>query len=210
MPDKFIQSLVADFKPVGQLDNRQPWFAMAVLCCVAIAVVAATMGLRADLLAGLPADVVLLRGGVVLMLGVASLIAVVAYARPNVGRHSDGWIWALAAAALFPGIALLSAVEGRFPKDVLTAPSGLVCLGVSVSIAIFMAAALTLWVRRGATVRVSLQSWLIGLSAGSFATFCYSLHCTSTTVIYAGFWYTGAITMSAGIGRMVLPRVLKW
>ncbi len=210
MPDSFIQSLVADLKPVRRLNNRDPWLVMGLLCLAAIGAVSATIGLRADLIAGHPADIVLLRSGVMLALGAASLAAVIAYARPGVGQHADGWVWAAVVAALFPAIAMLSAIEGQFPKWILTAPSGALCLGISLTIALVLGAALTSWVRRGASTRPVLQGWLIGLSSGAFGTFSYSLHCASTTVTYAGFWYTGAIVLSAGIGRLALPGLLRW
>ena len=210
MPDSFILSLVADLKPVRRLNNRDPWLVMSALCLAAIAAVAATIGLRADLIAGHPSDIVLLRSGVMLALGAASLAAVIAYARPGVGQQADGWIWAAGVAALFPAIAMLSAIEGQFPQWILTAPSGALCMGISLSIALVMGSALTVWVRRGASTRPMLQGWLIGLSSGAFATFSYSLHCESTTVTYAGFWYTGAILVSAGIGRLALPGLLRW
>ncbi len=210
MADNFIRSLVADHRPVRRLDNRVPWLVIGALALAAITFVQLTIGLRTDLLAGHPADIVLFRGGVMLVLGIAALVAVIAYSRPSVGRHSDGWIWALAVAALFPGIALVTAIEGKFPQWLLTAPSGLACLGFSVTIAVVMGAALATWVGRGASTRPVLQGWLIGLSSGAFATFSYSLHCPSTTITYAGVWYTGAIVLSAALGRLALPRFLRW
>jgi len=208
--NSFIQSLVADHKAVRRLNKRDPLILMGALFLGAIAIVAATLGLRDDVVDGHPAEIVLLRGGVLLALGLSSLIAVIAFSRPSVGRHSDGWIWALGVAALFPAITLLAAVTGQFPAWVLTAPSGPVCLIVSLALAIVMGAALTFWARRGAPTRPVLQAWLIGLSSGAFATFSYSLHCDSSTISYAGIWYTGAIVLASCSGRLLLPRLLRW
>ena len=71
-------------------------------------------------------------------------------------------------------------------------------------------AALTGWLRRGAPVALARTGWLVGLAAGAFGTFAYSLHCPSLTVEYIGVWYTAAVGLCALIGRLVVPGLVRW
>ncbi len=45
---------------------------------------------------------------------------------------------------------------------------------------------------------------------GSFGAFAYGLHCPSITVFYVGLWYTGAILLCALVGRLIVPRLIRW
>ena len=94
-----IETLVADLQPVRPVSPRGGVLIALVAAAVVIAVVAATLGLRPDVVAGDPHPVVMMREGMLLLLGFASLAAVVASARPGVGQSSTGWRWALAVSA---------------------------------------------------------------------------------------------------------------
>ena len=146
-----LEALIADLTPVRRV---APHDAVAlVLAATGFAVMAVAMqfGLRADILAGSPDPLVVMRSGMLLILGGAALAAVVAAARPGVGQSSDGWRWALAAAALFPATGLALAVtRGALPMAELTAQSGLWCLGISGVSALMIGGVLTAWLRRGA------------------------------------------------------------
>ena len=52
--------------------------------------------------------------------------------------------------------------------------------------------------------------WLVGLASGSFGAFAYGLHCVSITVFYVGLWYTGAVALCALLGRLIVPRLIRW
>ena len=152
-----------------------------------------------------------MREGMLLILGFASLAAVVASARPGVGQGSSGWRWALAAASLFPLSSLFLLLDGgSVPEYRLNSADGRQCLIVSLSGALLIGAALTLWLRRGAPTALDKVGWLVGLTAGSFATFAYGLHCAHVTIAYVGLWYTGAVALSAVIGRLIVPRLIRW
>jgi hypothetical protein len=49
-----------------------------------------------------------------------------------------------------------------------TPPSAVWCVGISVSSALAICTALTIWLRRGAPVSIDRSSWLVGIAAGSF------------------------------------------
>lgn len=206
-----IDTLVADLQPVRPVEPRGGALLAIAAAAVAAAVVIAWQGLRPDIVAGNPHPMVMMREGMLLVLGFASLAAVVASARPGVGQSSGGWRWALAAASLFPLTSIvLSFASGSFPAEDLYSVNGPWCLGISLGAGLLVGAVLTLWLRRGAPTALNRIGWLVGLTAGSFGTFAYGLHCVSITVYFVGFWYAGAIGLSALIGRLVVPRLIRW
>ena len=206
-----IDALVEDLQPVRRLRPGEAVFGVVAATVCAVLAVTIIFGLRADILAGTPDPLVVLRGGMLLVLGSASLAAIVAAARPQVGQSQNGWRWALAAASLFPATSIvLAVIARRYPAEVLQADSGPWCLAISVSSALAIGGALTLWLRRGAVARLNLAGSLVGLTAGSFGTFAYSLHCPSETVHYIGLWYTLAIGACVGLGRLIVPRLIRW
>lgn len=206
-----IEALVADLQPVRPVKPNGGILLVMAAAGVVVAIVVAMLGVRPDVVAGQPHPMVMMREGMMLVLGFASLVAVVASARPGVGQVSSGWRWALAAASLFPLTSLvLSFVEGGFPPRVLFSVDGPLCLAFSVGGGLMIGGALTLWLRQGAPTAINRIGWLVGLTSGSFSAFAYGLHCESITVFYVGLWYTGAIALCALIGRLVVPPLIRW
>lgn len=206
-----IDSLVADLTPVTPVRPRGALALVGVTLAVAIMWIAMHFGIRPDVLAGSPHPIVMIRGGILLLLGVASLAGVITSARPGVGQASHGWRWALAAAALFPATSLVLALLGDgFPTEVLHSPTGPWCLKISFACGLLIGSALTAWLRRGAPTALNRTGWLVGLAAGSFGAFAYGLHCPSITVYYVGLWYSGAVALCALAGRLIVPPLIRW
>jgi hypothetical protein len=206
-----IDGLVEQLSPVRRLRPAAPWAMVLGMTALAITLIAMRFGLRRDVMSGHPEGLVLLRGGVLILLGSSALAALVAAARPGVGQTSHGWRWALGAALLYPlATVILSLANGAIPHAELAADSGPWCLFLGGGSGLAIGGALTLWLRQGAPVALNRAGWLVGLAAGAFGTFAYSLHCPSETVQYAGIWYTGAIGLCALAARAVVPPLLRW
>lgn len=206
-----IEQLVDDLTPVRRLSGWHAALAVAAMTALAIALTAWRYGLRADVMAGQPAHMVLVRGAVLALLGTASLTAVIDSARPRVGHHSSGWGWMLGLALAFPLLtAALSISTATMPHAEMAAVSARWCIGISLSAALLIGAAMTLWLRRGAVTVPHRTAWLVGLTAGAFGTLAYSLHCPSSTIAYIGIWYTAAVGTSAALARLIVPRLLRW
>jgi hypothetical protein len=209
-PDPLIDTLVADLMPVRRVSQRDGavlTLATAALCTI---IVAALFGLRADVSAFSPATIVIARSAALLLLGTAAGVAALAAARPEVGRHNSGWIWAALAAAAFPALALWGALTGDARLGHVLSDSVPWCFGISLSSAGMIGAAMTVWLRRGAVTQPERAGLLTGLAAGAFGTFAYNLTCPSGTVYYAGLWYSATVLISAVLGRLLLPRLLRW
>lgn len=210
-----IEALVADLKPVRRikpLEGRMLLLAGTLLIVLAVIL---GYGLRADITAGAPHPMVVIRAGMLILLGTATALAVTSAARPSVGPAQDGWVWALFAAALLPASALI-----LFAYHLLTstpfAPGSFAfayapwCLGIGLSGALVLASGLTLWLRRGAPTAINRAGWLVGLASGSFGAFAYSLHCPSNSIYYVGIFYSAVVAISAVAGRLIVPRFVRW
>jgi hypothetical protein len=206
-----IDTLVEELVPVKPLRRADAALAVAGMTTLSVAFVAIAFGLRDDVLAGSPEPVVILRAGMLLLLGFAAFLSITAAARPHVGQTNSGWKWALAAALLFPATSLITALlQGRYPVETLYASSGPWCLGISGLSGFAIGGVLTLWLKRGAPTSLNQAGGLVGLCAGSFGAFAYSLHCPSMTVHYIGLWYTLAVALCVLLGRLIVPPIIRW
>lgn len=210
-----IDGLVTGLVPVRRVEPREGALATLVLTIAAAIAVFVVYGFRPDILAGVPDPIVVIRGGLLVLLGIATVIATTQSARPGVGRSQNGWLWALAAALVLPlamvVIYALHLMTGQPFKpgamDFSYAPH---CLGISLSSAIVIGVGLVSWLRRGAPTAIDRAGWLVGLAAGSLGTFAYSLNCPSNSIFYIGIFYSLAVGISAAAGRLIVPRFIRW
>jgi len=208
---EFLNSLVADLEPVSPLGNWQATGGLVALVLAGLTAVALLLGVRADVLAGTPDPVFLLRGGVLLMLGSISAASALAMARPVVGRNDRSWAGAVAMAAVVPAVALVYALidPGAAAREVWWS-SAILCLGVSLSAATGFAAIIVWSLRRGAPVLPERAGWVTGLAAGSLGTLVYSLYCPASSITYIGLWYTLVIAIAAVTARLTVPLLIRW
>jgi hypothetical protein len=210
-----IEALVADLKPVQRIKPELGLAVTMIASVFASFAIINTYGLRPDILEGMPHPLVTIRSGLLLLLGMATAISVTAAALPSVGRTGDGWLWALAAALLLPVSALVawlyhSAANLPFAPGDVDFRYAKWCLQLSIGSALLIGGALTVWLRTGAPISLNRAGWLVGIAGGSFGTFSYSLHCPSNSIFYVGLFYTMAVAASACIGRLIVPRLIRW
>lgn len=205
-----IDSLVAELEPVKPLDWRRGMIAPLLLLALAVATIVYLNGMRADLIAGAPHPVFLLRSGILILLGAVCGSTLLSMASPGVGRHGAGWKIAVAAALLFPLAALIAAAGGEPVETLGLVRSGLECLVFSLIAGFSTAAPMVLWLRRGAPVAPQRAGWLTGLAAGALGAFAYGFHCPFNSIVYIGFWYSLAVALCAVLGRIIVPRLIRW
>lgn len=210
-----IDALVAELKPIRRV---RPVEGLA-LVGGSLALVALTVilyyGLRPDILSGGPHPLVVIRSGMLALLGTATAVAATAAARPAVGQGQDGWVWALAAAALLPVAAVILFIYHTltgtpFPPGAFNFTYASWCLGIGCGGALLIGSVLTLWLRKGAATALNRAGWLVGIASGSFGAFSYSLHCLSNSIYYVGLFYTAVVAISAVAGRLAVPRLIRW
>lgn len=210
-----IDQLAIELTPVRPIKPRNGVALALVATFVAALCVIAVFGARTDIMAGKPDPIVLIRGMLLVLLGLATSFAVNNAARPMVGQGQNGWGWALAAALVVPVAALVlflyhGVAALPFAQGDLDFHYGPWCLGISMASAGLIGTLQTLWLKRGAPTDINRAGWLVGLAAGGFGTFTYSLHCPSNSVFYIGLFYGLAVALCAAVGRLIVPRAIKW
>jgi len=208
--NSLIEGLVEELAPVRTLKPKSGLAIVGGLTLLACLIVATGLGVRDDLMMGMADAMFFLRSGVLLMLGIATAITAVNMARPGVGKLSRGWIWALITAALFPLTAAIMSAIAMPPVEALRPMEGLKCLTVSGIAALAIGSGLTLWLRQGAPTSPERAGWLTGLAAGALGAAAYSLHCPFNDIYYIGLWFTIPVLLSAIVGRLLVPRLIRW
>lgn len=206
-----IDSLVADLTPVRRIRKRSGLLIVAAATLLAVTLNVPIFGLRPDIIALRPAEIVLLRSGVLLLIGISASLAVITSASPSVGARRDGWRWALGAGLLFPVTSLVLTLGGApYPTEILDTRSVAYCLGISLASALAIGGIISGWLRRGAVTELRRAGWLTGLAAGALGTFVYNLGCPSDSVHYVALWYGLSLGAAAIIGRLTVPHLLRW
>tara|TARA_R110000787_G_scaffold3020_4_gene11770 strand:- start:20812 stop:21450 length:639 start_codon:yes stop_codon:yes gene_type:complete len=211
MSDKMIDRLVDDLTPVKPLKARDGLALTLMTAAAFAALIAVFGGIRGDILMGIPDPMFFLRGGALLLLGLTSSYAVIAMSQPAVGNSFKGWVWALFAALLFPATAAVMAMIAAPDNMSIFVPRyGVECLAISIFVGTGIAAAQVFWLRRGAPVALDRAGWLIGMSSGALGAAAYSLHCPFNSIFYIGLWYSLAVAICAILGRLIVPRLIRW
>lgn len=207
-----IDNLVGDLQPIRPLRMSYGLMAATVGFISTFATVALLFGIRPDVVAGAFDPVFLLAAGLFLMLGVAASVTVIVMGRPQVGTDHGGWIWAAAMAALLPLTALVTGVfDGASMAIARSAPAtGIECMAVGTTLGLITAAILVLWLRRGAPTSPARAGLLTGVAAGSFGIFAFSFNCPINDIYHIGLWHSLAVAISAAIGRVVVPFLIRW
>lgn len=208
--NSLIDDLVDDLSPVRSLKPSGGMAVAAALTLLACGSVAWFLGVRNDLAMGMADEMFFLRSGVLLMLGVATAYSAVNLARPGVGNLNRGWIWALVTAALFPLTAAIMSAINMPPVEALRPSEGLRCLTVSGMSAFVIGTGLTLWLRQGAPTSPERAGWLVGIASGALGAAAYNIFCPFNDIYYIGLWFTLPVLASAIVGRIVIPRLIRW
>jgi hypothetical protein len=209
-PTFSIADMVDDLEPVRPVSIKGGLAIAAAITLTAIAAVIMRKGMRADLLAGHPSEMFLLRAGILLLLGVATAYSVLSMASPGVGKQGNGWKIALSAATLFPLAAMIVAMTGNVGPAITEMQSGVQCMTMSLIGGVATAIPMVLWLRKGAPTNLERAGWLTGVAAGGLGAFAYNFHCPFESIVYIGLWYTLAVGACAIIGRLLVPRLIRW
>lgn len=209
--DDLIAGLVADLQPVKPLKLRGGLVLALSAMLISVLVIVFGIGVRPDILAGQLDPIFLLSSGLILLLAVASSFTVIEMSRPQVGGHRDGWIWAVATTALLPASAGLMAAIAWFRGAMpMVDPEGVKCLAMGVALGMIVGLSLVIWLRKGAATSPERAGLLTGLAAGSSGIFAFALHCPHSDIAHIGLWHGLSVAVSAGIGRLIVPQLVRW
>lgn len=209
--DALIADLVGDLEPVRPLRFGAGLAGTLAAAALSAAAVVALLGLRPDWLAGAVNPMHLVATGLFGGLGLAASVTVIIMGRPQVGSDHSGWRWAALMAALLPLAGLIVAV-GHGPEE-LAAPVvlfGAECLTVGATASLLVLGVLTAWLRRGAPTAPDRAGLVAGVAAGAFGSFAVSIHCPANDIVHIGIWHSMAVVAMAGVGRVLIPRLIRW
>ena len=111
-------------------------------------------------------------------------------------------------------ILLLSALQMSAPQadmpGLVLGHSSRVCAFL-VTVTALPTLAATFWaLRKLAPTQLTLAGAGAGLFAGAVGAFVYSFHCTEGAAPFIAIWYTLGIVVTAAVGALLGPRLLRW
>jgi hypothetical protein len=208
--DQLIEALArgdGPVKPISPARKLVP--AIAIGMGLGLALLAATVGLRADIGVNLP--IVLAKAAFSGAFAMVGVLALMRLARPGAPFKAQlRFAIALLAAALAVGaIALIGeAPERRF--FALTRGGFPWCLVLIPAFGAPAAAALAWFVRDLAPTRLTITGAAIGAAAGGVGAMVYAMYCPIDGVAFVSIWYALAIALSSALGALFTSRLLRW
>ncbi|MEO5578080.1 MAG: DUF1109 domain-containing protein [Sphingomicrobium sp.] len=210
-PNFQIAALVDELRPVRVMRVRN---GIALTGIAAVAVILSTivlLGLRPDVAAGRFQPLFLFANGLFLIVALGTALAAIRMGMPRVGQSSQGWKSVMAATALLPVAALIMLVSKTepMPPELVTSHE-LKCVAMGLMLGLLNAATLVWWLRRGAPTSPQRAGMLVGLSSGAVGIFAFAFHCPFDSFYHVGLWHAVPLVLGAILGRLVLPRLLRW
>ncbi len=210
--DDLIAAMTEDLKPVRRVNRWQGLALIGFATLVASAASIARFDWWDGLLTGEASGYFLITHGLLLTLGIASTVALVASSSPRVGAKAEAPFWGAIMLAILPIGAIISLASGHgdHAHEGLNDPVAFLCTTSSLMAGALVLVASVLWLRRGAPVSIERSAWLAGLSAGTLGTLAYGITCPLDTFSHVGLWHIAPVILSAVIGRLVVPPLIRW
>jgi hypothetical protein len=147
-----------------------------------------------------------------LLLGAASTMALVAGALPRVGARPNAPAWTLAMLGVLPLAALIQIAKAPdiHTHSGLADPHAWHCVSAALAAALVVGAAGVLFLRRGAPVAITRQAWLTGLAAGSLGSLAFGMTCPLDGIAHLGIWHTAPVPLAALAARLIVPPLIRW
>lgn len=205
-----IAELVDDLQPVQPVKVMQMLAVAGAIFFITLATVIAVAGARPDLAAGAPNSMLLMRSGILALLGFATAYSVLAMSKPSVGRQHSGWKTAMSAALIFPVGGIIAAATGDNTYATAPLSAGMECLTYSLIGGGATAVPMVLALRKGAPTSPERAGWLVGLAGGGLGALAYNFHCPFDSLTYTGLYYTLAVAACAVAGRLIVPHLIRW
>jgi hypothetical protein len=209
--DLLIRKLADDLKPTAPLRQVRGRALVAAALAGTVVLAFILLGRNTRTATDFGSPMFVLTNGLLLLLGLASSLTVVSMAHPRVGSTQDAPKWALATVALLPLAAIGAAISDRAEAGfMLVQPHDFACFALGSLFATITAGVLLYWLRKGAPVLPEKAGLLLGLGAGGMGSFANGLFCPIHTIWHLGIWHVLPIVLWALIGRIVVPRLIRW
>ncbi|MFN2098907.1 NrsF family protein [Altererythrobacter sp. MF3-039] len=210
VPNPLIDQLASEMEPVKVLKTRDGLALVALAAVATVLLVEYFHGLWLGAMIGEASIIFYIAHGLILLMGLASATSVLAMARPQVGSHYDGARWTMAMVGVIPIVAVSTIVAGSGAAHAMADPYGVDCMLASFAASLVTGAALVFWLRRGAPVSLNTAGWHTGVAAGALGTVAYGMSCPLDGLAHIGVWHIAPIVIAAMVGRLVVPKLVRW
>jgi hypothetical protein len=178
---------------------------------VTTALVTAVLGVRPDLQVAMHGFSFWMKWTYTLSLGVGTAYAVTRLARPTPTSLHRLWLMAIPVLLLAGiGIGELSRTPPAQWLTLWLGRSWMICPWLVLTLAVPIFVGLLWSFRELAPTRLRAAGAAAGLAAGAWAATIYCLHCPETSAIFVLSWYSLGITLAAGTGAVLGPRLMRW
>ncbi|MEM1196387.1 MAG: DUF1109 domain-containing protein [Pseudomonadota bacterium] len=217
--DDLIAALTEDLTPVERVRPAQGAWLIAFATLVAGVVCIAIFEFWFGMLTGEASAFYWITNGLLLLLGAASTSGLVAGALPRVGVRGNAPYWSAAMLGVVPLVAIITVISLEANHDHASGAMSVLddpltwywqCGAYGTMAGFVIALAAVLFLRRGAPVALERAGWLTGLAAGSLGALAYNITCPLDTIAHVGIWHTFPVLAWAVIGRLAVPRLIRW
>lgn len=207
-----IAGLAEELEPVRPITTTGGLAVVAFATAAAFAVSVIVFGFWTGIFEGQASAFFFVTNGLVLLLGFASAFALVTGGAPRVGQRENAPGWSAAMLAVLPLAAIIALFTGEanHVHEGLNDPVAVMCTRASIAAALLIGLASVAWLRRSAPVSIERSAWLVGLTSGALGTFAYGITCPLDTVSHLGLWHVVPVAISAVLGRLVVPPLIRW
>ena len=208
--EDLIASLSENMAPVTPVRAEQGGLLIGLATAIAAIASIAGFGFWFGMIEGEASGFFWIVNGLLLLVGTASAIGVVASALPRVGARGDAPLWGAAMLGVVPlaAIIMLLTAEpaGEHAHSLFYWP----CAVSSLAAALVVGAAAVLFLRRGAPVSIERAGWLTGLAAGALGSVAYGITCPLDDLAHVGLVHIVPVGIAALVGRLVVPPLIRW
>lgn len=205
-------SLCADLTPVKRA-NVERQIAMSGLIGggVSLAALMSTLGIQPGLSTIANVTPLAIKASFAVSLAAVGFTALLKLARPD-GRPTDLPKKVAAIFVLLASIALVQSghVNNADDAKLLLGASWQSCSLRIAALSVPMTAMIGWAVRRQAPIHLRSAGTVVGMTAGAGAAAIYALACTENSSAFVLVWYSVGIALSAAIGALLGPYLLRW
>lgn len=205
-----IARMASELTPVRSMKLRDGLALVALATVGTIVSVEVVDGLWRGILRGQASPFFMIANGLLLVLGLASASSALKMACPRVGNRHEGAKWAMAMVAVLPLAGLASLAAQQSASAALNDPYGLTCFAAALAASSITAAALFVWLKRGAPVSPDIAGFHLGVAAGALGSVSYGLACPIDGIVHLGLFHVAPVAVAGLLGRFLVPPLLRW
>jgi hypothetical protein len=210
--DELIAHLAGGLQPVRRAEVvRTLSLGLGLGALGSLLLMAATIGIRADIFAAMEGQAFWLKFLYTLAVALIGLRLVERMSRPGTDARAPALLIAV------PVLVLMAMMAGQMMDAdagtrhaLLMGHSADVCSVLIAGLALPLFAGLFWALRRLAPTRLVRAGAAAGLLAGSAAATIYAFHCTESTATFIAIWYTAGIALTTIMGALLGRWALRW